>query len=283
MSAIVAPSPKAVLAFNESNARKNLFEGAVRSSKTNTSLLRWAAFVRFEAPEGYPLLMAGKTTDTLRQNILSDLETLVGSRNFKYNQKEGTLYGRTLLFRGADKQGSESKIRGFTFAGSYLDEKTLLDEEFCRQVGLRMSVAGAKEFATTNPGPPKHWLKLEMDRVEAGEFTPEQYRVFHFELRDNPSLTQEYLDMLEIEYTGMWYERFVLGRWVAAEGLIYPFFSEPEHVIGEVPKATLPNVYDVAQLTTALQTLQCSDCSVPSARPHGSSGSFTIRAATVNR
>lgn len=238
MSGIVPPSPKAVKAFNESTARKNLFEGAVRSSKTNTSLLRWAAFVRYEAPAGYPLLMTGKTTDTLRQNILNDLETLVGRRNFRFNQKEGTLYGRKVLFRGADKTGSESKIRGFTFAGAYLDEKTLLDEEFCRQVGLRMSVEGAKEFATTNPGPPKHWLKLEMDRVAEGAFSSEQYRVFHFELRDNPSLTREYLEMLEVEYTGLWYERFVLGKWVAAEGLVYPFFREDLHTFTEARQAT---------------------------------------------
>jgi hypothetical protein len=117
-------------AYKHATARKNLFEGAVRSTKTNTSLLRWAYYAAEEAPDGYPLLMAGRTRETLRGNVLADLQTLVGEDNFRFNQNEGRLFGKKVVFRGAEKQGSEGAIRGFTFGGAYLDEKTLLNKDF---------------------------------------------------------------------------------------------------------------------------------------------------------
>lgn len=229
-----APSRMSRYAYAHATARKNLFEGAVRSSKTNTSLLRWAHFAAFEAPEGYQLLMAGRTRETLRDNVLADLQTLVGEDNFRFNQLEGMLFGKKVIFRGADKQGSEGRIRGFTFGGAYLDEKTLLDKDFCKQVGLRMSVEGAREYATTNPDNPNHWLKKdEIDRAK--ELGPDRLRVFHFELKDNPSLPQFYLEQLDAEYVGLWHDRFVKGKWVMAEGNVYPFFSEELHVIPGPP------------------------------------------------
>lgn len=230
----VAPSQTAKDAYAHAVARKNLFEGAVRSSKTNTSLLRWAYYAASEAPEGYPLLMAGRTFTTLRDNVLSDLQGLVGEDNFRFSQNEGQLFGRKVLFRGADKAGSEAKIRGATFAGAYLDEKTLLDKEFCKQVGMRMSLEGAREYATTNPDSPHHWLKKEeIDRQK--EFGSDRLRVFHFELKDNPSLPQFYVQQLDIEYVGLWHDRFVKGKWVVAEGSVYPFFQEALHVIPGPP------------------------------------------------
>lgn len=229
-----APSEMARWAFTHAVARKNLFEGAVRSTKTNTSLLRWAHYASEEAPDGYPLLMAGRTRETLRGNVLADLQTLVGAENFRFNLNEGQLFGKKVVFRGAEKQGSEGAIRGFTFGGAYLDEKTLLNKDFCKQVGLRMSPPGAREYATTNPDNPNHWLKKEeMDR--RGELGPDRLRVFHFELSDNPSLSQFYLDQLDIEYVGLWHDRFVKGKWVMAQGNVYPFFSEALHVISAAP------------------------------------------------
>ena len=48
----------------------------------------------------------------------------------------------------------------------------------------------------------------------------------HFEMSDNPSLSQRVLKRYETLYSGTFYKRFVLGEWVTASGLIYPMFSE---------------------------------------------------------
>ena len=86
----------------------------------------------------------------------------------------------------------------------------------------RLRVAGAKLFATTNPENPGHWLKRKyIDRAEELSFLD-----FKFLLDDNTTLTREYVENIKREYTGVFYDRFILGKWVQAEGLIYPMYSD---------------------------------------------------------
>lgn len=204
-------------------ARLNLFCGSVRSGKTWGSLWLWALWARDFAPRGTPLLMAGKTLDTLRRNCLDILTEVAGASNFYYNlhQRRGVLYGHTILLMGAADERAEGKIRGATLGGAYLDELSLLPEEFFAMLLSRLSVPGARLFATTNPENPGHWLKrLYLER--AGEL---DLRVEEFHLGDNTFLNPAYVRALCAEYTGALYERFVLGRWVAAEGAVYPLFA----------------------------------------------------------
>ena len=49
-------------------------------------------------------------------------------------------------------------------------------------------------------------------------------------MEDNPSLSPEVIERYKSLYSGTFYERFVEGKWVAAEGLVYPFFSEKYNV-----------------------------------------------------
>ncbi|MDK6230831.1 PBSX family phage terminase large subunit, partial [Streptococcus agalactiae] len=57
------------------------------------------------------------------------------------------------------------------------------------------------------------------------------WRNFNFTLDDNPALSEEYKESLKAEYTGLWYKRFILGQWVAAEGAVYDMWNPTEHVI----------------------------------------------------
>ncbi|MGO2112957.1 MAG: PBSX family phage terminase large subunit, partial [Pseudoclavibacter sp.] len=101
---------------------------------------------------------------------------------------------------------------------------------FVKQLLARMSPPGAKLIGTTNPDGPRHWLKTEyLDRIDRGELP--DWRRFHFTMDDNPSLTADYIASLKREYTGLWYRRFILGEWVAAEGAIYSDFTDQRHVI----------------------------------------------------
>lgn len=225
-------SEKAAASIRDSNARLNLWHGSVRSGKTISSIVRWLLFVR-SAPEGH-LVMVGKTERTLKRNVLDEIERIVGSRAYKYVGGAGEVYihGRKVLLIGANDVRAEGKVRGLTVAGAYVDEVTLIPEPVFRQLLARMSVRGAKLFGTTNPDGPYHYLKTDfIDRADL------DLRVWHFDLDDNPALDPAYVTALKLEYGegSLWYQRFIQGLWVAAEGAVYDFFNEGEHVIDRLP------------------------------------------------
>lgn len=202
--------------------RLNLLEGSVRSGKTWISLLLWAVWISMR-PVDYAYLMCAKTLQTLKRNCLMLLQELVGEDNFKFSisTKEGRLFGRKILFEGANDAKSENKIRGLTLGGAYCDELTLFPKDFFSMLLSRLSVKGAKLIATTNPDVPTHWLKKEyIDNAKVDML------VMRFLIDDNTTLPADYIRDIKKEYTGVYYERFILGNWVAAEGVIYPQFAD---------------------------------------------------------
>ncbi len=202
--------------------RLNLLEGSVRSGKTWISLLLWAVWISTR-PVDYAYLMCAKTLQTLKRNCLMLLQELVGEDNFKFSisTKEGRLFGRKILFEGANDAKSENKIRGMTLGGAYCDELTLFPKDFFTMLLSRLSVTGAKLIATTNPDVPTHWLKKDyIDNKKVDML------VLRFLIDDNTTLPADYIRDIKKEYTGVYYERFILGNWVAAEGVIYPQFAD---------------------------------------------------------
>lgn len=236
-------SPKARDSIRDSTARINIWEGAVRSGKTVSSIIRWITFIG-SAPPG-ALLMVGKTERTLKRNILDEIEAIVGPKNYRYvgGSGEAWICGRKVLLVGANDERAEGKIRGLTVAGAYGDELTLWPEGFFRQLLARMSVRGAKLFGTTNPDGPYHWLKTGfLDRQNDLDL-----RAFHFELEDNVALDPAYVASLKAEYGegSLWYKRFIQGLWIAAEGAVYDFFNETDHVLNDLPDRR-PDQVDVS-------------------------------------
>lgn len=223
-------SPKGLRSITESTARLNVWHGAVRSSKTICSMVRWLEYVK-SGPPG-DLLMTGKTERTLKRNILDPLEQIIG-RGFKYNRGTGEakLLNRRIYIAGANDERSEGKIRGLTLAGAYGDELSLWPETFFKMLLSRLSVPGAKLFGTTNPDSPYHWLKT--DYIDNSEL---DLKSWHFELEDNPNLDQAYIDSLKKEYTGLWYKRFISGLWVLAEGAIYDMWDDNVHAVDIIPE-----------------------------------------------
>lgn len=227
-------SPQARDSIRDAIARLNIWHGPVRSGKTIASIIAWILFVRV-APPG-ALLMVGKTERTLKRNVLDVISAIVGTRNYRYvgGSGEAYIFGRKVLLVGANDERAEGKIRGLTVAGAYGDELSLWPEGFFRQLLARMSVRGARLFGTTNPDGPYHWLKVNfLDR--AGDLN---LRGFTWPLEANAALDPEYVTALKNEYVpgSLWYKRFIEGLWVAAEGAVYDFFSETEHVIPALPE-----------------------------------------------
>lgn len=239
-------SPKQVWSIATSNKRLNLWDGSIRSGKTIASLIRWAMFVS-SAPRGGELVVAGRTRDSIARNVFGPLQdpAYMGSiaRVIKYTPgaPTATMFGRTIHVVGFSDIRSENVIRGLTLSGAYVDEITLSQESFFTQLVGRMSVVGAMLFGTTNPDAPKHWFKTKwLDRAdELG------YAHFHFRLEDNTILCRdnpEYVAQVKMEYTGLWYLRFIEGKWVQADGAVYDTWDETQHV---VPHDQLPEIQHV--------------------------------------
>jgi PBSX family phage terminase large subunit len=234
-------SAKQLDSIRHATGRVNIWEGSIRSGKTIASLLAWLIYIA-RAPRGGELVVIARTRETAGRNVFGPLMdfSLFGwlTKHVSYTSGAPTavILGRIVHVIGASDAKAEKVIRGLTVAGAYVDEATVIPEEFFTQLLGRMSVPGAQLFGTTNPDNPAHWLKRRfLDRMAS---LPD-WRRFHFTLPDNPSLTREYVDSISREFTGLWHRRFILGEWVAAEGAIYPMWDEAKHV---VPWSKLPEM-----------------------------------------
>lgn len=228
---VYTPKQREILQLWQENKlkRMNILEGSVRSGKTWISLVLWAFWVATMPKDGNYLMVA-KTLTSLKRNCLDLLETLVGRQNFSYSisKKEGVLFGRKIYLEGVNDVRAEGKIRGMTLTGAYCDELTLFTEDFFSMLLSRLSEKGAKLIGTTNPDNPTHWLMRDyLDRQEELDLM-----VKKFLIDDNTFLDPEYVKQLKREYTGVFYDRFILGLWVVAEGAIYRIFSDnPERYL----------------------------------------------------
>ena len=214
-----------------------LCDGAVRAGKTlclTDGFFLWS-MARFQ---NGVFALCGKTIGALRRNIIDHLaDWLNGLFDFRLSVSQNKLTvtgpdGRQniyYLFGGQDESAYQL-IQGITLCGVYLDEAVLMPRSFVEQAVARCSVAGAKLWFSCNPEGPEHWFYKEWI------CKAEEKHLFRLRLtmEDNPSLEEAVKLRYRRLYHGVFYERYVLGRWVAAEGLIYRF--GPEHVVTEVPK-----------------------------------------------
>lgn len=203
--------------------RINLLSGSVRSGKTYISLLKFGLWVA-SMPKDAEFLMVGKTAGSLNRNCFGYMYQFFGEQNFhvSHGMKGSSLFGHKVWIAGANDVRSENQIRGMTLAGAYCDEVTLYPENFWVMLLTRLSVPGAKVYATCNPDNPMHFIKTNyIDRADELDCA-----VWNFLLTDNTHLGKEYLENITREFTGVFYNRFILGEWVKAEGLVYPMFGE---------------------------------------------------------
>lgn len=238
---------KALEATRLATARGNLWEGAVRSGKTVSSILVWLDYVRHGPPGN--LLMVGKTERTLKRNIVDPIIEMVGVKRcvYKIGAGEIELFGRTIYVAGANDEKAVDKIKGLTLAGAYGDEVTTWPESFFKMLLTRLSVPNAQWFGTTNPAGPNHWLKRDYLNRAALHLTRDNQVLrssgpdlldlnrYSFKLTDNPHLGADYIATMEAENVGLFYRRNILGEWVLAEGAVYDMFDPDRHVVHELP------------------------------------------------
>jgi PBSX family phage terminase large subunit len=231
--------------YKNSNARYNVAHGAVRSGKTFIMNLRWLRYIK-EAPPG-PLLMSGRTKDSLKENVLKPIFEIIGPANYQYKEQTGELiiFGRHIKCVGADKADAETKIRGQTYAGWYGDEITIQHKAFVLQAIARCSVPDSLIFWTTNPDHPKHYIKTDfLDNqplMDMGDL-----KMWHFLMDDNATLSPKYVASMKSTYSGVFYKRNIEGLWVVADGLVYQDY-QPRH---RVSAATIQQMIASNQFKT---------------------------------
>lgn len=214
-------------------------DGAVRSGKTvcmSLSFILWSLY-RFS---DCSFALCGKTISSLRRNVVTPLIPLLIAMGFSVTEQRsknvieiGTeqMKNRYYLFGGKD-ESSAALIQGMTLCGVLFDEVALMPRSFVEQAMARCSVNGSKFWFNCNPENPRHWFYTEWI-LRARE---KNCLYLHFLMEDNPSLSDRIRERYRTLYTGTFYERFVEGKWVAAEGLVYPFFNEKNHVADILPE-----------------------------------------------
>ncbi|MER7726401.1 PBSX family phage terminase large subunit [Streptomyces sp. NPDC096323] len=230
-------SRKQLRSIGRATARINLWHGSVRSGKTIASLLAFVIAVATAGPSGL-IIICGRSLQTIERNVFEPLMDralfgpLAGHIHHTRGATTAVILGRTVHLVGAADTRAEGRLRGLTAQLAYVDEATLVPEGFWTQLLARLSVPGARLFATTNPDSPRHWLKVGyIDR--AAELN---LRHWHFRLADNPSLSPDYVASLTAEYVGLWRKRMIDGAWCVAEGAIYDMWDEARHVVTTLPE-----------------------------------------------
>ena len=213
-------------------------DGAVRSGKTLSMSLGFV-FWASSTFNGSAFAVCGKTVTSLRRNVIAPLIPILKEygvtciEKISRNYIDITFLGRTnrfYLFGGKD-EGSASLIQGITLSGVFLDEVALMPRSFVEQALARCSVNNSKMWFNCNPDNPSHWFYNEWIKKSA-----EKHALYiHFTMDDNPSLSQKLKNRYKRLYSGTFYERFVLGKWTASEGIVYPMFSPENHIYnGEI-------------------------------------------------
>lgn len=214
-------------------------DGAVRSGKTITMIMAfliWAMSYFNETNFG----ICGKTVTNAEKNVVKPLMTIEGlPYTISYKRSErmlivscGNVTNYFYVYGGKD-ESSYMLIQGITLAGVLFDEVALMPRSFVDQaISRTLTFENAKLWFNCNPESPSHWFYreyLEQDRHNA--------KHLHFLMSDNPIMTPDKIKRAESKFTGVFYDRYVRGLWVIAEGLVYKIFDENKHTFDTPPSS----------------------------------------------
>ena len=210
----------------EANSRWNFLTGAVRSGKTFATFFK--ILLRIQEHYNNNVLFVGKTLNTLDRNIFDSMRSLFGDEHVSkiINNREIIIFGKKCYCVGANDDRAVTKIQGMSVGYCYADEVTTWPENFFEMLKSRLDLPNSKFDGTCNPEGPSHFVKKHLDNGSLDVWHQ------HFTIYDNPHLTPDFVRNLENEYRGtVYFDKWILGKWTASEGLVYPLFHRVKHFL----------------------------------------------------
>ena len=237
---MISPKQRKILAFPYTNYDALICDGAIRSGKTAIMTIAFIddAMRRYN---GQRFGICGKTVNSAIKNIIDPYRRTAYAEKCKHYKlqwrgssnelivKRGKKTNIFEVFGGRD-ESSFALIQGRTLAGVLIDEVALMPRSFVEQACARCSVDGSKLWFNCNPNSPQHWFYLEWIK----EAKSKNALHLHFDLEDNPSLSERIIQRYKSMYTGIFYRWYILGEWCVAEGLVYSSFGE-QNIVDEIP------------------------------------------------
>ena len=213
------------------NHRWNFKGGATRSGKTYLDF-KWIIPLRIRERAGKDGLavILGVTKSTIERNVLEPMRNLYGDKLVGTISSDNTawIFGEKCYCLGADKVSQVSKIRGASIKYCSGDEVADWSEEVFALLKSRLDKEYSCFDGTYNPQYPNHWLKKFLD--SNADIFSQVYTI-----DDNPFLPPSFVENLKKEYAGtVFYDRYILGKWTLAEGLVYPMFGD-SCIVQDIP------------------------------------------------
>ncbi len=225
---------RAILRFPYTDYTALICDGAVRSGKTSIMSLSFVLWAMGSFND-CAFAFCGKSVGSVERNIvvpLLGIRYLQQQFDMRYNRgdhviiiRRGNKENRFYLFGGRD-ESSYTLIQGITLAGVLLDEVALMPRSFVEQAIARCSVTGRKLWFNCNPDSRYHWFYTEW--IQHADERNALH--LHFTMDDNPALSEDVKAQYRLMFAGVFYQRYIEGLWVAADGLIYDMFSDTENV-----------------------------------------------------
>lgn len=229
MSAVFSPMQKEF--WKSARHRWNVKTGATRSGKTYQDyFLLPKRLLAVKGKEGLNVML-GNTRETLRRNIINPMQTMYGAEYISniHTDNSVEMFGEKVYVLGADNANHVDRIRGASIKYCYGDEVTTWNQEVFDMLKSRLDKPWSMFDGTCNPAGPGHWFKRFLDS-DADIFSQA------YTIDDNPYLDPAFVANLKKEYSGtVYYQRYIQGLWVAAEGIVYRAFNDnPERYIVDV-------------------------------------------------
>jgi len=214
--------------WRECNHRWNVKTGATRSGKTYQDyFLIPRRLLAVAGQEGLNVIL-GNSRETIRRNILLPMQSMYGAEYVGSLRADNSveMFGQKVFCLGADNVSRVDKLRGSSVKYCYGDEITTWHPDVFDMLKSRLDKPYSIFDGTCNPDNPRHWFKRFLD--SDADIFQQAYR-----LDDNPFLDPVFVENLKREYSGtVLYDRYILGLWVAAEGVIYRQFADhPERFV----------------------------------------------------
>lgn len=222
---VIELSHKQAEYIRNANHRWNIKIGATQCGKTHID-------TRFIIPEriverlGKPglVFIVGVSKGTIQRNIIEPLQEIwgkelvsdIGSNNI------AIMFGEKVYCIGAENVGMVRKYRGARIKYLYIDEIVDINEEVFEILKSRLSFEYSLCDASGNPQSRTHYIKKFIE-------SDVDVYVQHYTIFDNPFLPKKYVEDLCKEYKGtVYYNRYILGQWCNAEGLIFQQIADNE-------------------------------------------------------